>query len=69
VTAILPIQFAEKLDLAFDFGWRSAGAPQHARFWRDGVERVHHPISGLFSVLALAAGATAPRAKEFFSKL
>jgi hypothetical protein len=32
MTAILSIQFAEKLDLEFDFGWRSAVGPQRARF-------------------------------------
>jgi len=32
MTAILSIQFAEKLDLDFAFGWRSAGAPSTPGF-------------------------------------
>jgi hypothetical protein len=39
-------QAAEKLDLAPDFAWRSAG-PQHARFWRDGVERFSAAVTAL----------------------
>jgi hypothetical protein len=31
----------------------AAPGPQHARFWRDGVERFTAAMSGLFSVLAL----------------
>jgi len=32
MTAILSIQFAEKLDFDFAFGWRSAGAPRTPGF-------------------------------------
>jgi hypothetical protein len=32
MTAILSIQFAEKLDLDFAFGWRSAGASSTTGF-------------------------------------
>jgi hypothetical protein len=32
MTAILSIQFAEKLDLDFAFGWRGAGTPSTPGF-------------------------------------
>ena len=45
---------AERVDVALDFGWRSAGAPGRARFWRDGVERFT-AVTGLSSMPALAS--------------
>jgi hypothetical protein len=38
------------LDFAFAFEWRSAGAPQHAWFWRDRVERFTAATTVVFSM-------------------
>jgi hypothetical protein len=52
MTAILSIQFAEKLDLDFVFGWRSAGAPSTSGFGAMGWSGFTAAIKGLFSVPA-----------------
>ncbi|MGA7078469.1 MAG: hypothetical protein WBY61_07130, partial [Terriglobales bacterium] len=62
------LQFAEKLDFGFVFGWRSAGVPQHARFWRDGVERFIAAINALFSMPALAAEGRLPQRERVFQQ-
>jgi hypothetical protein len=57
------LQFAEKLDLEFAFGWHSGSLC----FWV--AQRFTAAITGLFSVSALAAEGNCGAHKEFFSKL